>query len=297
MSEYWVWMDGKVGPPEEARVSVLDHAFLYGDSVYETLRTHSGRCFAVADHLDRLEDSARGLALDLPWPRAELERALDETARARPAGREAGLRLVVSRGVGPIGLDTESCRTPRLVLFGWPIDPGRHPAFRTGIHAVVTGVRRNPPSALDPRIKSGNFLNNILAFREAKQRGAQEGILLGINGFVAEGTTSNVFWVSDGEVYTPEERGILPGVTRKYLLGILESERIRCHVGRFAPEEMASAEEVFITSSLRAVMPVVKLDGRAIGEGRSGPVTERLADCYDRMVAESLRSRAGLTRH
>lgn len=296
MQGYWVWLDGRVMAPEAACVSVLDHGFLYGDSVYETLRSHGGRLFAVADHLERLHDSAAAIGLSLPWDDAALERALEETAGARPAGREACLRLVVSRGVGPITLDIEPCVAPRLVVFGWSIDSGPHPSFAAGIRAAITAVRRNPPSALDPRIKSGNFLNNILAFREAKQRGAQEGILLSTDGFVAEGTTSNVFWVRDGAVSTPDEHGILPGVTRKHLLHLFDRERIPYAVGRYRPAELTSAGEVFITSTLRAVMPVVELDGRPVGAGRCGALTARIADLYDKMVQATFESGAATSR-
>ena len=204
MDRFWVWIDGAIHAPGDARIGVFDHGFLYGDSIYETFRSYDGRIFGVDVHLERLSSSAAALRLTLPWGPAELKQILTDMVAEAPDAKDAGLRLVVTRGAGPLGLDPALCQRPRLVIFGWPLDPGPHPRSTQGVDVVVTSVRRNPPAALDPHIKSGNFLNNILAFQEAHERGAFEGILLSIEGAVTEGTTSNVFWMRDGEVPKPQ---------------------------------------------------------------------------------------------
>ncbi|MFQ5654283.1 MAG: aminotransferase class IV [Planctomycetota bacterium] len=277
----WVWMDGSVEAAAEARVGVLDHGFLYGDSVYETLRTHGGRLFALEDHLTRLEASAAAIGLELPWERESLRQVLEEVRRAAPQGSEAGIRLVVTRGEGPLGLDPGLCPRPRLVVFGWPIPPGRHPHAAEGVDIVITSIRRNPPGALDPHIKSGNSLNNILAYREVRDRGAFEGVLLTLDGAVAECTTSNIFWVHGGEVRTPPDEGILLGVTRAVVLGILSREGIPLRIGSFPAEDLRGAGEAFITSSLKGILAVRSIDGEVLRGACPGERTRRIADLYE----------------
>lgn len=284
MNRFWVWIDGAIHAPGDARIEVFDHGFLYGDSIYETFRGYDGRIFGVDEHLERLASSAAAIRLTLPWGPAELKQILAEVVAAAPNGKDAGLRLVVTRGAGPLGLDPALCRRPRLVIFGWPLDPGPHPRSSEGVDVVVTSVRRNPPAALDPHIKSGNFLNNILAFQEAHERGAFEGILLSMEDAVTEGTTSNVFWMRDGEVHTSTEVGILLGVTRLTVLAILGQLGIPCQEGRYPAEDLQNADEAFITSTLKGVLPVARIDERELPRGAPGPLTKRIFDAYEAMV-------------
>lgn len=274
----WVWIDGAVVPAGDARIGVLDHGFLYGDSIYETLRTHDRRLFRLDEHLDRLEGSAEGIGLALPWSRDDLRAILEETIAHGPADHDVGLRLMVTRGEGPLGIDPTRCPEPRLLIFGWAVLRGEHPLASTGVRVVITGVRRNPPSALDPRIKSGNFLNNILAYREVKAADAYEGVLLTVEGWIAEGTTSNIFWVHDGEVRTSEDRGILLGVTRLTVLEILEAEGIPHRRDAFPPEDLLEADEAFLTSTLKGILPIGQVDGATLPV--PGPITARIAEAY-----------------
>ncbi|MCA8962992.1 MAG: aminotransferase class IV, partial [Planctomycetes bacterium] len=213
----WIWQDGAITDPGSATIPVTDHGFLYGDSVYETIRTYGARPFALGSHLDRLDRSAAAIGLRIPMDRARLAEAIEQVIDARPERSEVGIRLMVTRGIGPIGLDISLCRTPRVIMIGWSISPGRHPMAEVGVSVVVSSIRRNPPNALNPHIKSGNFLNNILAYREAREQGAFEAILLTTENTVAEATTSNVFWIRDGEVRSSTDEGILLGVTRSHL--------------------------------------------------------------------------------
>lgn len=279
-ADYWVWIDGEVRRPEDSLVSVLDHGFLYGDTVYETLRSYEGRYLAVAEHMTRLEESARALALTIPGGRSRVVEALNACAHRRPSGHEVGARVTVSRGVGPLGLDPDLCRSPRLVVVSWAIRPGPHPLAEEGVRIIVTRVCRNSVDALDPHIKSGNLLNNALAYHEVKRAGAFDGVLLTRNGDVAECTSSNIFWVRRGELCTSVDDGILLGVTRRIV--IEQAERHGVSVRRVAvpAAELRSADEVFLTSSLKGVLPVIAVDDRTIGDGRPGPLTRSIDEWF-----------------
>ncbi len=275
----WVWIDGHVISADQARVGVLDHGFLYGDSIYETLRSYDGQLFRSDDHLERLEASAEAIGLSTPWTRVDWRAILEDVSARGPTDHDVGLRLMITRGEGPLGLDTSRCPAPRLLVFGWPIPRGNHPLVTEGVDVIVSTVRRNPPSALDPRIKSGNFLNNILAYREVMAAGAYEGILCTVDGAVAEGTTSNIFWVRGGEVCTSEDRGILLGVTRRTVLEILTEEKINERRGAFPPEDLQKADEAFLTSTLKGILPIRKIAGKVLPV--PGPVTVRITAAYD----------------
>ena len=209
-----VYIDGAVCPPEEAKVSVLDRGFLYGDSVYETIGTVHGRLFAARDHLDRLERSARRIGLRVP-PRAEIEKAIAETVAA--AGNpETRVRVILTRGVGKLDLDPATADDSRLVVIAFPLGPPTREMFEKGVAVAIVSITRNSPRAIDPAVKSGNYLNNVLALGEARRTsGAYEAILCAGDGSIAEGSTSNVFAVVRGEVWTPQpDVGILDGITR-----------------------------------------------------------------------------------
>lgn len=286
-TDLWAWLDGRICSADAAQVPVLDRGFLYGDSVYETLRTYRGEFFALSEHLDRLEASAAALQLELPWGRQGITQALEAIAAARPRGFEAGARITVTRGAGPLGMAPTPQHRPRLVGLGWPLAAGRHPLATEGVAITITGIRRNPPNVLNPKIKSGNFLNNILAYQEAAAQGSFEGVLLTVEGALAEATTSNLFWVRDGVLFTPVDEGILRGVTRQKVCQLARESRIPLQQVEAPAQALHEADEVFLTSSLKGVLPVIRVDGKAVGAGSIGPVTEKLMDRYDQLAGIS----------
>lgn len=283
---YWVSIDGVITDPAEARVSVFDHAFIYGDSVYEALRTHGRRLFEVNAHWDRLVSSAASLYLELPFDRSGFRSQLEALVEAGPADSDVGIRIMVSRGVGPLGLSFSACRSPKTVGIAWAIPSGPHANSRAGVAAIVSQWRRVPPEAFDAGIKSGNYLNNAIAYQQAREQGAFEAVMLATDGTIAEATTSNVFWVRGGDLFTPRDHGILRGVTRGVVIRLAAELKIPIHVGDFPESSLVTADEAFITSTLKGVLPVVSLDGAAIGVGEPGPVTRRLQASYDTAVQQ-----------
>jgi branched-chain amino acid aminotransferase len=276
-----VYIDGAVRPPEEAKVSVFDRGFLYGDSVYETIGTVHGRLFAARDHLVRLERSAERIGLRAP-PRAEIERAIAETVAA--AGNpETRVRVILTRGVGKLDLDPASADDTRLVVIAFPLGAPTPEMFEKGVAVAIVSVHRNSPRAIDPAVKSGNYLNNVLALGEARRRcQAYEAILCGGDGSIAEGSTSNVFVVIGGEVRTPPpEVGILDGITRAKVIDLCRAAGIPFAERRLSPDELRGADEAFLTSATRGVLAITTIDERPVGAGAPGPVTKRLMALYD----------------
>lgn len=273
-------VDGVVTPASEARVSVLDNGFTFGDSVYETLRTYGGRPFHLDRHLQRLRQSAGRLAIAVPLADGEfagrVDAVLDHAGNA-----ESYIRLIVSRGVGDISYHFDRVKGPTVVVVVKPYEPLPDRWYTEGIEVVVSPVRRNHRLALDPAIKSCNLINNILAVQDAQARGAQEPILLNLDGDVAEGAGSNVFVVSRGVLLTPPlEAGLLAGVTRALVLEIARGLGVEAREDTVRVEDLVEADEAFITSTLKEVVPVRAIDRRPVGAGRPGPVTVRLLRAY-----------------
>lgn len=286
-------VNGTLTPLERAVVPVSDHGFLYGDSVYETVRTYDHRLFLLDRHLERLDLSARSIHLELPWSREQLAietgRAV-EAAVAAGAGPELAVRVMTTRGTGPLGYDPGLCPRPNLVIIARSLLPVPADQRETGIVAIVPTVRRNPVEALDPRIKSSNLLNNILAAHQARDAGAVEAILFNTSGFLAEGTLTNVFFVRGDTLRTPSlDCGILMGVTRDLVIELARSEGIRMEEGRYRAEDLSAADEIFVTSTTREILPVARLDGRPVGPGRRGPVTRQLQERFAARVRELMR--------
>ncbi|MBI4582432.1 MAG: aminotransferase class IV [Planctomycetes bacterium] len=281
-------INGEVLPAQEAFVPAMDHGFLYGDSVYETLRTYHGRPFLLDRHLDRLERSMEKIGLAAPCPRRELGEEVQRTVEAHweTYGKipDLAVRLVVSRGEGHFGLDIALCPNPHLLIYCYPVPVLAERCYQEGIALVISETRRNHPRALDPMVKSGNFLNNILAYRDAKKAGAHEAILLTADGFVAEGTTSNLFMVKGGTVLTPEAVGILDGITRAMVLEEAAAAGIPAEEAAIAVEALLAADEAFITSSLRGLVPAARIHGLPVGDGRPGKITRRLMQLYEALV-------------
>jgi branched-chain amino acid aminotransferase len=281
-------VEGKLVPPEQAMVPVLDRGFLYGDSVYEVVRTYAGRPFEMERHLVRMERTAQRIDLTLP-PREtilrELQRTLDAAGNA-----ESYARIVVTRGIGEFGLSPFLARGEhRLVLIVRPLVAPTEEQYERGLRMAIAKTRRNPPQALDPALKTGNYLNNILAVKEAREAGADDAILLDLAGRVTEGSTSNVFFVQHGVLVTPPlELGMLEGVTRAVIIGIARDEGFLVHEEPHGPEALAAADEVFMTSTLREAMPVTSLvflesrgdQVRQIADGKPGPVAKRLRAAF-----------------
>jgi branched-chain amino acid aminotransferase len=273
-------VDGRVLPIEEARVSVLDNGFAFGDSVYETLRTYGSRPFHLDRHLARLRRSAGRLGIEIPLADAAFASRLDDVLE-KARNTESYIRIIVSRGVGDMSYRPDRVVGPTLVVVVKPLELFPETWYTEGIEVAVVSVRRNHPDALDPAIKSSNLLNNILAIREAQARGAAEAILLNQRGEVAEGTSSNVFVVREGRVATPPlHAGILPGITREVVLELCAGLGIDGREQTLAPAGLAAADEVFMTSTLKEAAPVRRIDGQAIGSGTPGPVTLRILSAF-----------------
>jgi branched-chain amino acid aminotransferase len=284
-------INGTITPLAEAVIPATDHGFLYGDSVYETIRTYGHRPFLIAEHLRRLHRSAAGIRLPLPWTDAHLSGEIGRTLeRAAPRG-EYGVRVVATRGAGPLGYDPALCPRPNLaILVSRLVEPSSQQRAE-GIAAAVTRVRRNPIAAQDPRIKSSCLLNCVLAGQEAALVGATEGIMLNIEGHVAEGTTTNVFFVSRGTLRTPSlECGILGGVTRDLVIELARQASIPCEEGAWPGSELSEASEIFVTSTTREILAVGTLDGRPVGSGVRGPIATGLHDLFQRRVEAFLKS-------
>jgi len=278
-----VYVDGEIVDEKNAVVSVFDRGFLYGDSVYEVTRTAGGRPVDGRRHLDRLERSAAAIGLELP-ARAVVERAIDDTLAAA-ANPDSYVRVIVTRGGGDIGLDPALADGPVLIVIVRPLELPPASFYTDGVEVALVDVRRNWRRALDPAIKSGNYLNNILGLREARGRGAYECVMLNSEGWLTEGSTSNIFIVRGGAVRTPAlVHGLLAGITRGRLMELAEAEGHPAAEAHLGPDDLHRAEEAFLTSSLRGVMPVVRVDGGPVGSGAPGPVTQRLAATYERFV-------------
>jgi branched-chain amino acid aminotransferase len=279
-SSIFASIDGRIHPAAEAKVSVLDNGFAFGDSVYETLRTYGGRPLLLGRHLERLRASARRLAIEIPVDDGELRARLGALL-AHSRLEDAYIRLIVSRGVGEISYDFARVHGPTIVMVVKPFAAYEPAHYAQGVDLALVSVRRNPPEALDPAIKSCNLLNNILAIREAQARGAFEAVLLNGRGHVAECAASNLFIVRGGRAVTPPlSDGILPGITRAAVLEVAREIGVEAGEESFAPPDLLAADEAFITSSLKEVTPVRAIDGRPIGTVRPGPVTQRLLEAF-----------------
>jgi branched-chain amino acid aminotransferase len=273
-------VNGTVVPAEEARVSVLDNGFAFGDSVYEVLRTYGGLVFEPGRHFRRLRASAARLGFPVPGSDADLLAQVDGLL-SRVEGGESYVRIVVSRGLGDCSYDFEKVKGPTVVMIQKPLPayPAGH--YEAGIRVAAVGVRRNHPRALDPAIKSSNLLNNILAVREAQSRGADEPLLLNLEGFVAEGASTNVLLARGGMVATPPlSAGILAGITRELVLELLPGLGIPFREEPLRLEDLLRADEAFMTSTTREVVPVKQVDETPIGSGRPGPLTRRVMQAF-----------------
>ncbi|WP_415907208.1 branched-chain-amino-acid transaminase [Oleiharenicola sp. Vm1] len=285
-----VYLDGKYVDAADAKVSVFDHGLLYGDGIFEGIRLYEGNVFRLVEHLERLEYSAKAILLDLPLTRAQLIEATCETCR-RNNLRDGYIRLVVTRGVGDLGLAPWLCAKPSLFIIASTIQLYPKEYYDNGLAIVTVPTRRINAAALPPTIKSLNYLNNILGKIEARQAGALEAIMLNDQGYVAECTADNVFIVHKGTIYTPSAaQGALKGITRDTIFDIARTLGLPIAEQNLTRYDVWCADECFLTGSGAEVIPVVKLDGRVIGQGKPGPVTHRLlAEFRQRVTREGVR--------
>lgn len=270
-------IDGTVLPPEEAKISVLDHGFLFGDSVYETLRTYRSKPFLFARHFRRLEHSAGRIGLQLPW---DVDRSRHEVLRTIEAGGpdEYRIRFIVTRGVGDLSPDADGCWNPAAVIIVMPMAELPETVYRDGVNVAFSQIDR---SRFLSGIKTGNLIHQVLAYRDAKMLDAFEPILLTPEGYLSDGITSNIYIVRKGSLLTPSvDAGILEGITRRVVLDLARRLDIPVIEGLFTPEDIGQADEMFLTSSGREVVPITRVEGRPVGSGKVGPATGALAAAY-----------------
>lgn len=287
-----VCVDGNIVDSAEARVPVLDRGFLYGDSVFEVYRTYDGVPFAEKEHLERLRRSGERLMIPMPLSVDALASEVHATLEAAGEG-DWYVRVMVTRGTGPLTYDPTTASSPLRVIIVAPLAPHSEELYRSGAAVVLLNASRPTDDPRAAGAKASNYLANLLAVHEANQKGAQEAIVLGRRGQLLEGASSNLFVVKDGVVRTPDpEPGILVGITRAAVIEVCGFEGLTVEETELFPDDLYDADEAFITSSIREVMPVVLADGRSIGSGSPGPVTERLHEGYRRAV--ETRTKAGV---
>ena len=274
-------VNGRISPEAEAVISVFDHGFLYGEGIYETMRTYNNRPFLFDRHMRRLRNSARMIALDLPFTDGELAMQITETRDVADVQGEAYIRVLVTRGIGELTYDPHATPTPSIVIIVKPqVDPPPE-AYERGVRVVIVDVVRNHPDTVNPLIKSNNLLNCALAGQQAIRRGGYEGIMRNYRGELTECTTANLFVVQDGTALTPPlECGLLSGITREFLFEVGTEAGIAVREQVLRDEDLFRADEAFLTSTTRELLPIVNVDDRTIGSGSPGPTTKRLLESF-----------------
>ena len=281
-----VCVNGRITSDRDAVISVFDHGFLYGEGIYETLRTYHGRPFLYDRHMRRLRNSARMIVLELPFSDGQLASRIGDTMAASDlGGAEAYIRVLVTRGVGELTYDPQATPSPSVIIIVKPLIDSAPDVYQRGVRAVIVDVVRNHPASVNPTIKSNNLMNSALAMQEAYRRGGFEGIMRNYRGELSECTTSNLFIVKDGAALTPPlESGLLPGITREFLFDIGKEVGVDVREQVLRDEDLFSADEAFLTSTTREAVPIVDVDDRTIGNGRPGPVTRTLLEGFRRQA-------------
>jgi branched-chain amino acid aminotransferase len=282
-----IYIDGKFYAEADAKVSVFDHGLLYGDGIFEGIRFYNGRVFKLPEHLDRLWDSARSICLQIPISQPAMTEALLETIRQNDL-RDGYIRLVVTRGVGNLGLNPEQCKHPSVIIIAAQITLYPESIYRNGLSVVTCATRRTNPSALNPAVKSLNYLNNVMARIEANVAGADEALMLNDAGNVAECTADNVFVVKHGHIFTPPiTAGALRGITRSVVFDVAGELGIKIAETDITRHDVFVADECFLTGTAAEIIPVVKADTRPIGSGKPGPITLQMMARFREMTGES----------
>ena len=275
-----IWLSDKLVDEQDAKISIFDHGVLYGDGVFEGIRVYNGRIFELDAHLGRLYQSAKGIRLVIPMDKAALADAAEQTVRANSV-KDGYIRLVITRGVGDLGLDPFLCKKAGLFIIASNVQLYPEQLYEDGLKVISAVTVRNHPLALPPQIKSLNYLNSILAKMEAIDAGASEAIMYNHLGYVAEATADNVFIVNDGVVYTPPvQAGSLSGITREVVMKLAEAENIKVVEKNLTRFDLYTSEEFFLTGTAAEVIGVVEIDGRVIGAGSPGPITKQLREKF-----------------
>ncbi len=273
-------INGQITSPEKALISVFDHGFLFGDSVYEVIVTHKGKLFTLKEHLRRLRESAQAISLKFPFSDKYITEEIQKTI-ITAKNDESYIRIVITRGVGEIHISPDSCLSPTMILYVKKAEKYPEEYYSKGIEISIVSIKRNLKYSLNPTIKTGNYLNSVLAIIEAKKYGSMDGLMLNSEGFVSECTTSNIYMVKNGIVKTPHpDCGILIGITRKFLIELAKENGIIIEETKIRPEEVQTADELFITSTTKGVMPVTLLDCQKVGNGKPGAITTKLRSLF-----------------
>ncbi len=282
-----VWLDGALVDQADAKISVYDHGLLYGDGVFEGIRVYDGRIFESCAHVRRLMESARAIRLEVPLSAEELRAAMESTIAANGFS-DCYIRLVVTRGVGTLGVSPRKCRKPSIFIIADTIEMYPAESYKTGIAIITSSVTRNHPNAISLRIKSLNYLNNVLAKLEAIDAGVSEAIMLNQEGNVAECTGDNIFIVRNGQVQTPRTSdGILEGITRDVIIRLCGAMGIPFCEKSIQRHDLYVSDECFLTGSAAEVIPVNKIDGRTIADGNPGPITLRLLEAFHKLIRQA----------
>ncbi len=278
-----VYINGEFVPESEAKVSIFDHGFLYGDGVFEGIRAYNGRVFKLKEHMDRMYDCAKVIKLKIPLTKQEFMDAILETLRKNGL-RDAYIRPIVTRGVGDLGLNPDVCTNPQVIIITKPWGAMYGDLYEKGLKAVTVTVRRNAIDSLPPNIKSLNYLNNILAKIEANAKGGDEAIFLDHNGYISEGSGDNIFVVKNGVVYTPPTLNNLRGITRAVTVEIIEKLGIPFKETNLGLFDLYSADEMFVTGTAAEICPITEIDGRVVGDGKPGEITKKLMQEFRKIV-------------
>lgn len=286
MGEQLIYLNGEFVRKEDAKVSVYDHGFLYGDGVFEGIRSYNGNVFRLEEHLERLYDSAKSVMLEIPHTFEEMTRLVVETLR-RNELKDAYIRLIVSRGVGNLGIDPLTCSKPSVIVIAEALSLFPKSLYDNGIEIVSVATRRNRSDVLSPKVKSLNYMNNILVKIEANLAGVSEALMLNDQGYVAEGSADNIFIVRKNKILTPPGYvGALEGITRNAIMEVAAQKGYEVQEGVFTRHDVYVADEVFLTGTAAEVIAVIKVDGRVIGDGKPGPVTNDLLASFRELVQQ-----------
>lgn len=279
-----VYINGKFVPKEEAKISVFDHGYLYGDGVFEGIRAYNGRVFRLKEHIDRLYDGVKSIMINLSETKEEMKEIILQTLRENNL-KDAYIRVVISRGTGDLGLDPRKCPRPTVVVIADKITLYPQEMYENGLKVITATTRRNIPEGVNPQMKSLNYLNNIMAKMEANQAGVLEAIMLNNENYVAECTGDNIFIVKNGKLITPPTyAGILIGITRNAVIELAENMGIPVLEKNFTRHELFTADECFLTGTAAEVIPVVNVDGRLIADGKPGVITKKLIAAFGELV-------------
>ncbi len=279
-----IFMNGRMVPEKDAVVSVFDHGYLYGDGVFEGIRAYNGRVFRLEEHIKRLFESAHSIMLPIQYDPQTMVKAVVDTINANNL-RDAYIRIVVSRGIGDLGLDPYKCGTAQVVIIADEIALFPRELYEEGLAVVTVGTRRNAADAIDPKIKSLNYLNNVLVKIEANRAGVLEAVMMTPQGYICEGSGDNIFIYRKGKLITPPPYlGILEGITREAIMELAGQEGIPVEEAPFTRHDLYVADECFLTGTAAEVIPVTEADTRAIGTGKPGPVTRRLMERFSELT-------------